>query len=775
MGTGAPVSNDGELRLDLPPSLAAGYYVVSFRVILMDSHPVAASVVFSVGQQPGDDAAAAALRKRVEAPPASVLPAYLNLALHYVTLLFAAGMALFLAWFRMPERAAVATESAMRRTAMIGIVTAVLGVGLGGAKIAGAGLSELLAPKVWAIGAEATIGASAAVAVIALLGLLLGSWFADGRAKLALFAASGMIAVASLGFTGHVVQARPTWLTVPTLILHAAMACFWFGGLWPLILALRGEDGEAAAVLEQFSRRAVVAMAVLVAAAIVLATFQMLSLGAFVATDYGLLLLGKIVLVAFILTLAAANKWRLVPAIARGDAGSRRRLRITIGLEGALGIAVVAVTAALGLTPPPRALGAAAAADPHAGHAVAAPASRQAAFITSARAGDIDVTVTATPGSPGTNAIALAFRKTDGTVFDPKEVTVALTKPDAGIEAIERPAQRIAAGTFKVEKAELVVAGNWELTIAALIDDFTRREITARLVIEPPGAGLLRLPPSARRTVAYGALSIARGQAVYAENCAVCHGTEGYGDGQAAAGLARRPADLTKDHLFHHGDDVLFDWVSNGMPDTPMPPFAGTLSEVARWDVINFLRAQAEADQANGMTEAVKPGATVAAPDFTFRIPPGQPEMLREQRGVTAILLVLHGGESAARLARLAEARSELAAANIRVVAIPLSEAPGLNPSAEVAWANFAAQANEQAVAAYTLFRRVQTVEGILDMPRHMEVLVDRQGYLRARWIPGEGEGEGWGDIASLLRQAGKLMREPPRPMAADGGCPARC
>ncbi|MFO1176250.1 MAG: cytochrome c [Paracoccaceae bacterium] len=39
---------------------------------------------------------------------------------------------------------------------------------------------------------------------------------------------------------------------------------------------------------------------------------------------------------------------------------------------------------------------------------------------------------------------------------------------------------------------------------------------------------------------------VSRGQALYSDYCAGCHGTEGRGDGPAAVGLKHRPADLTR-------------------------------------------------------------------------------------------------------------------------------------------------------------------------------------------------------------------------------------
>ena len=47
--------------------------------------------------------------------------------------------------------------------------------------------------------------------------------------------------------------------------------------------------------------------------------------------------------------------------------------------------------------------------------------------------------------------------------------------------------------------------------------------------------------------------------------------------------------------------------------------------------------------------------------------------------------------------------------------------------------------------------------------PSHMEFLLDRFGYARARWVPQdeEGAGEGWRDTQFLLGQIERIHREP--------------
>lgn len=89
----------------------------------------------------------------------------------------------------------------------------------------------------------------------------------------------------------------------------------------------------------------------------------------------------------------------------------------------------------------------------------------------------------------------------------------------------------------------------------------------------------------------------ARGEELFEQNCAACHGESGRGDGPAAAGLAHKPADLTNN--FHtapgKGDDYLFWRISEGGQVSPfremqsaMPPFK-RLSEEDRWAILTFV------------------------------------------------------------------------------------------------------------------------------------------------------------------------------------------
>lgn len=71
------------------------------------------------------------------------------------------------------------------------------------------------------------------------------------------------------------------------------------------------------------------------------------------------------------------------------------------------------------------------------------------------------------------------------------------------------------------------------------------------------------------------------GQAVFAANCATCHGERGLGDGPAATGLEPPPADLT-DGTWTTGDGSLqavTNTVEHGSPGTAMIGWKGTLTD----------------------------------------------------------------------------------------------------------------------------------------------------------------------------------------------------
>jgi copper resistance protein D len=105
------------------------------------------------------------------------------------------------------------------------------------------------------------------------------------------------------------------------------------------------------------------------------------------------------------------------------------------------------------------------------------------------------------------------------------------------------------------------------------------------------------LAQSSANPVPADAASVARGQELYQQSCAMCHGFQGRGDGPMARTIVPRPSDFRVHMAEGHTPEQLFDWVSNGVPDTAMPGYASEFSVEDRWHMINFLQTFAPAVQ----------------------------------------------------------------------------------------------------------------------------------------------------------------------------------
>lgn len=82
----------------------------------------------------------------------------------------------------------------------------------------------------------------------------------------------------------------------------------------------------------------------------------------------------------------------------------------------------------------------------------------------------------------------------------------------------------------------------------------------------------------------------ARGAALYAQNCAICHGDTGAGDGPAGVGLEPAPANLRDSaRLDQLSLFDLYNTLALGIDGTEMPSFADQLDERQRWDVAAYI------------------------------------------------------------------------------------------------------------------------------------------------------------------------------------------
>lgn len=505
----------------------------------------------------------------------------------------------------------------------------------------------------------------------------------------------------SLAWAGHGASTpgAPGELHLGADILHLLAASLWLGTLVPLGLLLMearrnggaGWTAVARVATRRFSAMAMASVAVLFAAGLVNTWFLAGTAPALLGTGYGRLLLAKIATFAVMVLIAAVNLFRLTPRLAKAPAMT---IGVTLGqlrrnayIEAACGLAVLGIVGVLGTLPPG---------------------------------------LHTEPGWP------LPFRIDTAELGGRAEIILA--------------ALALLFGICLVAAVILTAAGNYRRAItplAGLVLCFAVAWLPLRPAVEAAYPTTYYEPAEP-----YAAFSVARGQPLYAENCALCHGAGGAGDGPAAAGLPIRPADLRAAHLLAHPPGDLFWWIGRGRGNGAMPGFAAIISPDRRWDLINFLRARAAGVQSRRLGPTIAAAAAAPVPDFAFERNERQQTLAALLRQGPVLLILFSPPAPAARLAQLAAARPRLAAAGLAVVAVDL----GGPPAAAATALPFVAEVAADVASTLRLFAPA-------GRGRASELMLDRAGNARARWA--SDAPDGLADPETLATAAARVARIP--------------
>jgi copper resistance protein D len=202
----------------------------------------------------------------------------------------------------------------------------------------------------------------AALAIALVAGLVFDRFPLANR--LALAAALGL--AAAIACTGHAASTPGATGNVHLAAdaLHVLAVATWIGGLVSLVLLLAAISGIPAmpgALLahdatRRFSALGMLSVAILVLSGIVNAWILVGSFHALLVTEYGRILILKLVIFAFMLGFAAINRFWLTPRLAASPGSeqlkSLRRLKRNSVIEVALGLAIFVVVGVLGTQHP---------------------------------------------------------------------------------------------------------------------------------------------------------------------------------------------------------------------------------------------------------------------------------------------------------------------------------------------------------------------------------------------------------------------------------------
>ncbi|MFX0594354.1 copper resistance CopC/CopD family protein [Melissospora conviva] len=467
---GEPVFENTLVRIPVDPGAGRGTYLVSYRVVSADSHPVAGGYTYSVvvpSAPPVDDGADGRVNPVVDG--AISVAKYIG----YVGLLLLTGAALVLARLwpgRLPRRGAArvlwAGWGLVMLSTLAGIWLQVPYVNGGGLlAVTGTGLGDVL-------------GSTFGAAHLARLGLLLAGLFllrpvaagvAGGSDRLIL-ALLGGAALLTWPIAGHPAASPVPAVSVPVDAVHLGAMAVWLGGLVMVaaFLLRRANERELAAILPIWSRWAALSVSALLLAGIVSALIEVGTPAALVSTGYGRLLLAKAGLFALVLGVAVYSR-RLVErrTAEREPTGLRRAIWVELGVAAV----VLALSSVLVQTTPAR----------NAGADVAGRGG--ADYYNSTLTSSIySLQVQVDPARRGNNSVHAYAYTLDNRPLPVVEWRVTAALPSAGVEPIEVPLLPLTDNHVTGE-INLPAAGDWELRFTVRISEIDQATVLATVPI----------------------------------------------------------------------------------------------------------------------------------------------------------------------------------------------------------------------------------------------------------------------------------------------------
>jgi putative copper resistance protein D len=267
-------------------------------------------------------------------------------AASFILTLQATGAATYLLLFR---HHLSASRGAVRQLTHISGVLGLLLVGAHYAMEAGRMGGGLTSVADWELQELVARTPLAQAAFVRLAGLGLLVWATRGEVFAKRPAIAGLVATfGSFAFVGHTASHTFSPWLAPLLMLHVGVAAFWFGGLPPLLMALRRESlSISSRLVDGYSAWAIWLVPGLFVAGLLLLVVLTGFRSGVLALPYGRILAFKIVAFLVLIGFAAYNRARLAPRLRLGQAAAARFLVTSVSCELALIAVVIAATAVL--------------------------------------------------------------------------------------------------------------------------------------------------------------------------------------------------------------------------------------------------------------------------------------------------------------------------------------------------------------------------------------------------------------------------------------------
>ena len=446
--------------------LDKGTYLVVWRVVSADGHPIRGTFTFQVGT--GPDTAALATLKKLGATeldgslsqPSVAITITVVRTLSFASLLILLGATGWYVYIR--------TSWGRANRAMIwaalwlqGISVLVL-VMLDGPYASAQGFSTITNRLLL----KATLSSSTGRTLLlrGIAATLLGVWllgrrrFPGSGSDVGVSVVLGALACLLVARAGHASVERLAPLASVFDAIHIGAVGLWIGGVALVAVALRGEGHDSLVVVQRFSVLAGASVAAMVATGAFASWRQVGGLQALRTTTYGQLLMVKVTLVVALVLLGGRHR-RLLAA----GANRLNSIRKGVAVEAVAAIVVLGLAAAISTTVPART-------------AVAKPVT---VTVTGAST-RTDITVD--PGRSGTNEIHLYVFGRSGVPMKVADVQATLTHPATGV-TVELTLRNAGPGHKQALATRLPFSGTWLIQSRVYVTDFDVEEGTASFTL----------------------------------------------------------------------------------------------------------------------------------------------------------------------------------------------------------------------------------------------------------------------------------------------------
>jgi copper transport protein len=482
--------------LPVPADLPDGGYVVSFRVVSADSHPIGGALTFGIG-------VAATPLDQVELPEEDRAVTTVFAVARWVSYaglaLLGGAVAVFvLCW------PAGWTNRRARRTVAIGWAASLVGSAavllLQGPYSAGRPLSEVADPALLSATLDTDYGryVLARAALVAAAGLLLvpAGWWSRRPAA---WRAAGAVTVAvalpvTWVGTGHT-NTSDNPLDLAADVAHLIAMASWFGGLGLLAVCVLPRSAglpaeQVGTTLRRFSLLATAAVATLVVTGVYVAWRRVGTLDALLGTPYGRLLAFKLAAMGVLLWLGAMSrsvvqrryadptvvadptgavdsgagrsKRRAARSATEQEQRARSQLRQSVRLEVVAAVGVLAVASVLVATPPGVVTTVAEATENTAATGEVTGPVLQDVILDDER---MMVQVLVDPAWAGENRLGLSVTDLGFRPVDVPEVRASFSLPEQALGPLPVELTRTGPGEYESVGVQLPVAGAWRLDV----------------------------------------------------------------------------------------------------------------------------------------------------------------------------------------------------------------------------------------------------------------------------------------------------------------------